>query len=147
MPRVKFIATLAFCVFLTPAFAQSLAEREARTYEEKSLEAEIPGRTGDCKVTAKFDWSTFTDGAQGLTQKNKRPSQFCKFALEAIGRVCGKGEDAKKSVQSNVKSLTCKEASPSTVSLENGELVYGIDLKDEANTGVDKVQKFLMEKL
>ena len=147
MSKVKLIATLAFCVFLTPAFAQSLGERQTRAAEERSLEVERPSRTGKCTVTVKFDWSTFTDSAQSLYEKDKRPSQYCKFALEAIGRVCAKGEDGKNSVQANVKSVTCKQASPSTVSLENGELVYGMDFNDQANTGIDKVEKFLMQKL
>jgi hypothetical protein len=145
MSKVKLIATLAFCAFLTPAFAQSLAERQARTVEEKTLEAEVALRTRDCTVTTKIDWSTFTDSAQALTEKEKRPSQFCKFALSAIGLIC-RGEDGKKSLQSNVKSLTCKQASPSTLTLEKGELVYGFDIKDEANQ-TDKIEKFLMEKL
>jgi len=147
MSKVKLITTLAFCVFLTPAFAQSLGERQARTVEEKTVEG-YAGYYGDkCKMTVKFDWSTFNDSAQALSEKGTRPSSFCEMALAGIGRVCSKSQDALKAVQSSVKSLTCKQASPSTLTLENGELVYGMDFKEDRTNGRDKVEKFLMEKL
>jgi len=146
MSTVKIVAALVSCAFLTPAFAQSLAERRARAVEDKTL-GFYERLAGDCRVDAYLDWSTFTDGALALKKKNIRLSEVCRFALEGIGRVCGKGEDAKKSVQANVKYLTCKQASPSTVTLKDGRLVYGIDFKEPATAGADNVEKFLMEKL
>jgi len=148
MSKLKLATTLAFCVLLTPAFAQSLAEREARRIVDNTIQGYVGSYAGDCNVAVKIDWSTFKDGdAKALVQKSKSPAEFCKFALDAVGQVCRKSSDAKKALQSNVKSVTCKQASPSTVTLENGELVYGMDFNGQATDARDKVREFLMEKL
>jgi len=147
MSKVKLIATLAFCVFLTPAFAQSLADREARAYAEKKVAENVDFYlTKKCKLTipVKFDWSTFKDF--DFTGRKDYVPGNCSAALDGMARICGTSEDALKSVQSKIKSVTCKNASPSTLALENGELVYGIDFDKDSNI-TERVEKFLMEKL
>jgi len=144
MSKVKFVSALAFCVFLTPAFAQSLVEREARAEVEKSLAKKVEFYTTKyCKVNipAKIDWSTFNSDERGL-------ADYCAVALFTISRICEDSEDGMKSVQDKVKSVTCTRTSPSTLALENGEFVYGIDVSKGASYAVrEKIQKFLEEKL
>jgi len=144
MSKVKLVVTLAFCVFLTPAFAQSLAERKQYAFEDKSMAKEAESIAKKCRVTipAKIDWNTFKD----FDFKVFSPSSYCRIAFSAIGDICEISEDGLKSVQSKVKSLTCKQASPSTLTLENGELVYSFDFKNDYNIR-DKVRAFLLEKL
>jgi len=144
MSKVKLVATLAFCVFLTPAFAQSLTERLQYASEEKSMAKAVESIAEKCKVTipVKFDWSTFKD----FDFRRFSPSGYCRIAFSAIGDICEMSEDGLKSVQSKVKSLTCKQASPSNLTLENGELVYGFDFKNDYNVR-DWVRAFLVEKL
>jgi len=144
MSKVKLIATLAFCAFLTPAFAQSLAERGKRAEVEKKLAENVEFyTTKNCKVNipAKFDWSATKSDEPGI-------ADYCSDAITAISAICEKSEDGLKAVQSSVKSVTCKQAAPSTLAFENGELVYGIDVsKGTSYTVRDKIQKFLEEKL
>ena len=149
MLKVKLVATLAFFVFLTPVsltpvFAQSLTERIQYASEDKSMAKAVESIAGKCKVTipAKIDWSTF----KGFDFKTFSPSGYCRIAYSAIGDICEMSEDGLKSVQSRVKGLTCKQASPSTLTLENGELVYGFDFKNDYNVR-DMVRAFLIEKL
>ena len=143
MTKLKFIAALAFCVSLTPVFAQSLAEKEKFASQEKMIADDVESAAKKCKVTipVKFDWSTFKD----IDFMKNSPAGYCDNVFSAIGSICERSEDALKSVQSKIKSVTCKHSSPHILSLENGELVYGMDVNDSNIS--DMVRAFLMEKL
>jgi hypothetical protein len=143
MSKFKLAAALALCAFLTPAFAQSLAEREKFAYQEKELAKEAEHTAEICKtdIKVKFDWSTFNKE----DIKEYSPSGFCGEALSGIRHVCEHSEDGLKSVQSKIKGLTCKQSSALALSLENGELVFGFGFKDSNLS--DKVRTFLMDNL
>ena len=138
------VAVLAFCVVPT-VFAQSLAQKEKYARVEYYVNHEAEQATYQCKtpISFKFDWSTFTD--EILFDNNDLPGR-CAMALGQIGFICNMSEEAKKTVQSKVKGVFCKQ-SPSTVfSLENGIFTWGIDFKDNINVD-DKVRAFLMKNL
>jgi len=142
MSKVKFVATLAFCAFLTPAFAQSLAEREKYATYDKELAKNAEDMVKECKVAipVKLDWSTVKD------IKEYNPAGYCDNAFWAVKEICRGSEEGLKAVQSKIKSVTCKQSSPHILSLENGELVYGIDFKNDTNIG-QMVLKYLKDNL
>jgi len=152
MPRLKSattfasVAALALCVVI-PVFAQSLAQKQAYAEQEKRLSEMYIKKTNEkcgMELNVKFDWSAikfqehWTDG--------QTPSGTCGAVVEGIGDVCQVSADAKKAVQSNVKGVICKEAPPAGFSFGKGVLVYGMDLKNDANV-VDRTKKFLMDNL
>ncbi|MCL2590765.1 MAG: hypothetical protein FWD67_07775 [Betaproteobacteria bacterium] len=139
------VAALAFCV-VTPAFAQSLAQKQKYAEEEKGLSEYIKKTNEECKMNldAKFDWSAIK--YQELWPSGHTPSAVCGAAVAGIRDVCRVSGDAMKAVQSNVKGVICKEAPPGGFSFKNGILVYGMDLTNDANTA-DRTRKFLMDNL
>jgi hypothetical protein len=143
MLKLKFVATLGLCVFLTPAFAQSLAEKERYAAQEKSMESSIEETAKQCKTTikVKFDWPSFKK-EDVLSRSN---SGFCENVFTALNQVCRDSDAGLKAVQSSVKSVTCKRASPRAISLKNGELVFGIDY--DAVNDYDAIYKFLKDNL
>jgi len=95
-------------------------------------------------LNAKFDWSAIK--YQEQWPDGHTLAVVCGEAVVGVGDVCRVSEDAMKTVQSKVKGVICKEASPSGFSFSNGILTYGMDLKNDANTA-DRTRKFLMDKL
>ena len=143
MLKLKFVATLGLCVFLTPAFAQTLAEKEKYATEEKAMVRSVENTAKQCKteIKVKFDWSSFKKEDLGKYS----PSGYCDNVFSALNSVCTGSDDGLKAVQGNVKSVTCKQASPRSLSLKNGELIFGIDYK--AANDYDAVVEFLKNNL
>jgi hypothetical protein len=143
MQKLKFVATLGLCVFLTPAFAQSLAEKEKYAAEEKKMVQTVENTAKQCKTEIKvnFDWSTFKK--EDFAKYS--PSGYCGNAFKALNAVCTGSDLGLQAVQSKVKSVTCKQAAPRSLSLKNGELVFGIDYN--AVNDYDAVVAFLKENL
>jgi hypothetical protein len=143
MLKLKFVAALALCAFLTPASAQTLAEKEKRASAEKDMVSSVENTAKQCKaeIKVKFDWDSFNK--EDLTKYS--PSGYCSNAFTALNAVCTGSEDGLKAVQSNIKSVTCKQATPRALSLKNGELVFGIDFK--ASNDYDAVVAFLKNNL
>jgi len=145
MLKSKYLAAFFLCAFLTPAFAQSLAEKEKQAHEDKAIAEAAESTFKKCKVNIKvtFDWSTFNMAE--IKKNNNSVSSYCEDALSAINYICEHSEDGLKAVQDKIKSLTCKQSSPHILSLQNGEMVYGIDFKD--SNIMDMVRKYLMDNL
>jgi len=143
MSKFKLVVTLCLCVFLAPAFAQSLAEKEKYAAEEKELSKAAEYASDQCKTTikAKIDWSGFNIKEMA----SNSASGYCEEAFSALRQVCGRSELAMKSVQGKVKSVTCKYSSPLTVSLKSGELIFSFSFKDSNLS--EKVQAYLMDSL
>ncbi len=125
MLKFKYVAALGLCVFLTPAFAQSLAEKEKYAAEEKEIASSVENTARQCKtnIKVKFDWSSF----KKKDLEERGAATFCNAAFSALNDVCTSSDAGLKAVQSKVKSVTCKQSSPRSLSLKNGELVFGID--------------------
>jgi hypothetical protein len=140
----KLVAAFVFsAALMSPAFAQSSDLEEYALNENRLAEGNSYFRQ-KCKnldLPVKFDWSTYKD----IKSDKFVPYTPCLSVLNAVGQVCDKSEDALKAVQSSLKSLTCKQASPHVLTLENGELIFGDDENDFDVQ--DRVLKFLMEKL
>jgi len=144
--RLKSIAILALCASLTPAFAQSLAEKKMHADVERSLsqKAETVAKACGATINVKFDWSTWQEAA-----KDKEVNFCMNSALNIIENICLlHPKDGKEAVQSKIKTFTCKVSSPRTLSLKDGEFVYGFDPKGpDWPTDGKVLEKFLMDNL
>jgi len=74
---------------------------------------------------------------------------FCNNgALDTIENIClRQPKDGKEAVQNKIKNVTCKVSSPRTLSLKDGEFVYGYDPANPWLGDAKVVEKFLMDNL
>jgi len=145
MSKLKFAVTLGLFVFLTPALAQSLAEKEKYASEEKAMAGRLKSTAEQCKkeIKVRFDWSSFS--REDLLEKRRGPSGWCEEAFAALSDICWGSEAGLKAVQDSVNSVTCRQATPRALSLKNGELVFDIDF--DAPNNFDAVRTFLKNNL
>jgi len=144
--KLKSIAILALCVSMTPAFAESLADKKRHADIEHSLTQKAESVTRACGTTVnvKFDWSTWQD-------VKDMEINFCMHnALNAVENIClFQPKDGKEAVQNKIKTVVCKVSSPRTLALKDGEFVYGFDPANADNWSADEkiIKKFLMDNL
>ncbi len=123
--------------------AQSLAEKEQYAFEDKHMTSSVENANKQCKanIVLEWDWSNFDKAAL----KERGAASFCNEVFSAISNICSDSADGLEAVQNNIKTVTCGYATPRSITLENGNLVFGMNY-DAANDR-DAVYEFLKNNL
>lgn len=143
MSKLKYATAIGFFILTQSTFAQSLAEKELYAKEDSAMVSSVENTEKQCKTTVKFkfDWASF----KKADLEDRGASTFCEAVFSAINDVCTGSDAGLKAVQGKIKSVTCKQATPRTIALKNGELTYGIDYN--AANDRDAVFDFLKKNL
>ena len=136
------ITPLALCaMFLAvqPAQAETLAEKERHATEEKAMASSLENVKKQCQadISLAWDWSGFTKEEL----EDRGAATFCAAPFTALADICSSSADGLKAVQSSVKKVTCKRATPRRIELKDGELTFGIDYNAPNNE--DAVRDYL----
>ncbi len=143
MNKISIVLLTLACLTPSITLAQSLAEKEKYASEDKQMIASVENTNKQCKtnITLKWDWSNFDKNAL----KERGAAGFCNEAFSAINSICSDSADGLEAVQKNIKTVTCAYATPRSITLENGNLTFGMNF-DAANDR-DAVYEFLKNNL
>ncbi|OAT51094.1 hypothetical protein M997_0159 [Proteus hauseri ATCC 700826] len=139
----KYIMTFSLLLISTSAFSATLAEKELQQKFEDNIQSRIADVNKSCNanINVAFDWAAFT--ADDL--KTTGVDGYCNEGLTGVIHVCESSKAAQETVKEKIQNITCTKATPRTIDIKEGTLLFGIDFN--ASNDAKAVQEYLMNNL
>lgn len=135
--------TLSLLVISASAFSATLAEKELQNKFEENIQSRITdlNKSCDSNINVAFDWSAFsvddlkTTGIDG----------YCSEGLKGVINTCESSKVAQETIKEQIKNITCSKATPRSIELKDGTLLFGIDFN--SSNDAKAIQEHLMNNL